>query len=265
MTKVVFDSNVWEKVIDTEKYLDDPSIDDLKRINSYIQDKTIQPFLSDVIFNLEAIKKKDRKEYLKKGKGIINVKSSKEEDGWVTLSFSIEPSEIHPGNHKILDNKLQIAISMGFRIINSPRIGGYKNPDIPTNYYYADDTASMSKLWNTQAEAQRYIEHELNCGIYHIKKIGEKYKRVDISETWMDGVSNAPEKENTRIIKAVAEWADADAVAAHIGLPHSFFCTRDLGRSTILDSVFSPKNKEKLEEKFKARIVSPEQLIKTLS
>jgi hypothetical protein len=70
------------------------------------------------------------------------------------------------------------------------------------------------------------------------------------------GIKNAPPSEAGNISKALAEWADGDSIAAHVGYRNDYFCTHDEGMSAGPSSVFSPKNKTILKSKFGVNFIT---------
>ena len=56
---------------------------------------------------------------------------------------------------------------------------------------------------------------------------------------WFEGLGRAStDAERAEVARAVAEWADADSIAAHIGYGIDLFCTNDYkkGRWNAFDS-----------------------------
>ena len=62
-----------------------------------------------------------------------------------------------------------------------------------------------------------------------------------------------------------AEWADGDAIAAHIANKNQYFCTRDVARGAGQVSVLSMQKRNWLEAEYGATFVTPEQLAQLLS
>jgi hypothetical protein len=99
----------------------------------------------------------------------------------------------------------------------------------------------------------------LGCGISQAKSLGDRYRKDDA--TWMDALDRAPAH---LVQKAIAEWSDGDSVAAHISYGIDFFCTLDFAVGARDTSVFSPRNRAILENKYGIRFVTPEQLCSIL-
>ena len=77
----------------------------------------ITPFLCETIFTLEAIQKRDRKNFFSEYKPHVNATEESNGRG-IKLSMSIGPdSNAHPGNNSFLEKHLRDAIEIGFQII----------------------------------------------------------------------------------------------------------------------------------------------------
>jgi len=252
--KITFDSNVWRIISSPDKFPNEPSIEDFKAIRKAIDDKKIIPFLCETVFTLEAIKRKDRKEFFSDYKAKISSSVKDEGNGKLNLSFSIGPDKTaHPGNNSYLESHLNDAISIGFQIINLPRVAGIINPDIEAHFFKHEDLESYHK---TVFEVGRAIEDK-QAGMHHIKAIGKQYNKQ-----WTTGIEQAPDHQEGNIAKAIAEWADGDSVACHIAVKGDFFCTRDVAKKAGDTSIFSEENTKWLAREYDFHIISPEALSK---
>jgi len=250
--KITFDSNVWRIISSPDKFPKEVSIEDFKAIRKAIDEKKIIPFLCETVFTLEAIKRKDRKEFFSDYKPNTNRLVEEGENGEIKLSFSIR-SDItaHPGNNSFLESHLKDAISIGFQIIKLPRVAGIVNSDIEEYFYKHKD---LSAYHNKVFEVGRAIESK-KAGMFHIRELGEKY-----DTHWVTGIAHAPTHEEGDIAKAIAEWADGDSVACHIAVGGDYFCTRDSARKAGDKSIFSDENLKWLESEYDFCIISPEEL-----
>jgi hypothetical protein len=129
--KIIFDSNTWRKVAPPYNYPKDPIIGEYRTIRTAINNGQIVPFISETVFTLEAIQKKDRKQFFKDYKADITTDISEGDNGTIKLQFKIGPNEnAHPGNNAFLKEHFADAVSLRFNIINLPRIAGITNKDI---------------------------------------------------------------------------------------------------------------------------------------
>jgi hypothetical protein len=240
------------KCASPEKFPKEPSINEIGLIKKAIDQGRIIPFLCEKIFTLEAIQRKDRKEFFSDYRPKFANCIKENGNGQIELSFSMgaDPSA-HPGNNDYLNNHLKDASDIGFKIIKLPRISGVTNPAIKDCFYKHEDlTAYHDKVF----EVAKRIE-DRKAGIFHIKEIGCKYHRQ-----WTRGIEAAPEHEAGNIAKAIAEWADGDSVASHIAVGGDYFCTRDVAQKAGDKSVLSTENLKWLEDEYNFKIISPEEL-----
>lgn len=250
--KITFDSNIWRKVASPDKFPKEPSISDFRLIHEAIGQEKIIPFLCETIFTLEAIQRRDRKDFFSDYRPKFNTNVQENKNGMIELSFSMGPDpSAHPGNNAYLESHLKDASEIGFKIIKLPRISGVTNPDIDKYFYKHPD---LEAYHNKVFEVGRKIE-ERQAGIFHIKEIGLKYHRH-----WTRGIEIAPAHEEGNIAKAIAEWADGDSVACHIAVGGNYFCTRDIAQKAGEKSILSQDNIKWLKEEYDFEMVSPEDL-----
>jgi len=259
--KIIFDSNVWQIVTIPTDFPNEPFLADFIKINQAIIDKKIEPFLSETVFTIEAIRKIERQDFFSSTNAKIDVKESATDDGRITLGFSIGPNEkdaIDFVNRPILKKYFDEAIKLGFNIARLPRIGGLVNPEVDAVRFKQDET-SLSAYHEKVFEVGQKIE-DAGAGITQIKEIGEQYG----NPVWMKGLKSAPESDRSKIAKAAAEWADGDSVAISIALGCDYFCTRDLAKGAGSKSVLSASNLAWLNLDYGFKTILPEDLAKLI-
>lgn len=249
--RITFDSNVWRNVVSPYDFPKDPIRDIYFELNKYCKSGKIVGCLSESIFNLEGIVLRDRKQIIGNDRGKIQRLAPQLKDGLVASGFSFGPDlETHPGSPYYFKKHLSAARLANFKVLYCPRLGGIKNRDLLESDYLGF-SENISKIFS---DVVMEIE-SWGCGQAQIRDIGYSY-----SKSWLDGLKLAPQSEWKRIAKAVAEWADADSVAAHIAYGNNFFCTYDKGKSAGANSVFSEKNIDRLICKYGFFIKTPEEL-----
>lgn len=260
--KVTFDSNTWRKVASPDNFPKDPINIDYRAIKEAINTGLIIPFISETVFTLEAIQKKNRKTFFKDYKAVRMTDFSEDEDGCIKIQIKIGPNEnAHPGNNDFLKEHLADAVQLGFNIIQLPRIAGITNREIEA-YKYKMDNETLSQYLDKVFEVGRRIT-ELQAGDYEIQQLGLKYN----SESGFQGIGKAPDSEDGIIAKAIAEWADGDSVASHIAIGGDYFCTNDKAVSAGAKSVFTPANLNILATEYNFKTINPTDLaiiIKTM-
>ncbi|MEJ7575938.1 MAG: hypothetical protein WKF74_02915 [Pyrinomonadaceae bacterium] len=260
MLKVTFDSMVWRIVASPHQFPNNPSIAYFRKIHEAVKTGKTAAYIAEVAFTLEALKNDDRQPFMKSYEAKIDsaINDVPHQDGMIGLSFTIGPDvKAHPGNNPHLYKHLNDALSIGFKIIRCARVAQITNPDIDQSYFVQQSDDEIRERLNLCSECAEEIER-LGGGIAHAMKIGSRYSTS--STPWRIGLKNAPPSEAQNIAKALAEWADGDAIAAHVGYKNDFFCTRDTGKSAGAASILSPQNRAILESKFGVKFISPEGL-----
>ncbi|RYX87186.1 hypothetical protein EON73_01915 [bacterium] len=258
--KIIFDSNVWQIVTIPQDFPTETSLTDFEKINQAIIADTIEPFLSETIFTIEAIKKIERQDFFSSTKPKIVIKEKANKSS-VSLNFNIGPNEedaIDFNERPILKKYFDEAIRLGFKIARLPRIGGLVNKEVDA-VRYKQEGAILTQYLEKVFEVIRKIE-DVEAGITQIKNIGQQYG----NSNWMKALKNAPETERNKIAKAAAEWADGDSVAISVALNCDFFCTRDQAKGAGSKSVLSQQNLSWLKRDYQFQTISPEALAKLL-
>lgn len=258
--KIIFDSNVWQIVTLPSDFPDEPLIADFIKINQAIIDKKIEPFLSETIFTIEAIRKVERQDFFSSTSAKITTKEKANSKG-ISLSFTVGPNEkdaIDFSERPILKKYFDEAIKLGFNIARLPRIGGLVNPEVDSVRDKKDE-ASLSAYLDKVFEVCRRIENA-GAGMTQIEEIGKQYG----NPIWLKGLKNAPESDRNKIAKAAAEWADGDSVAISIALGCDYFCTRDQAKGAGSKSVLSATNLAWLNAAYGFKTILPEDLAKLI-
>lgn len=261
--KITFDSNVWQIVVSPNQYPDDQAISSFQEINAQIRSGYLLGFLAEPVFTLEAIKKVDRREFFLKYSPPIKFQENIQEGGVANLSISIESDKAsHPGNNTYLTTYLSDALQLGFKVLVSPRTAWIKNPDLQAEWFIKLAEAEVS-LYREKFGLLVGEMKKRSCGSHDLEEIGKRY--AGDNEHWTEGMKKAPALEDKAIVKAFAEWADGDAIAAHIAYKNQYFCTRDTARGAGNKSVLSAGNRHWLETDYDVEFVTPEQLAQILS
>ncbi|OFY50312.1 MAG: hypothetical protein A2W85_16305 [Bacteroidetes bacterium GWF2_41_31] len=255
--KIIFDSNVWRHVASPDNFPNDTSFIAFKKIKEGIKDGKIIPYISETVFTIESIRRKDRKEFISKYRPKIIFTDTIQDKSVKNSAVIQSDSSFHPGNHPILAEHLRDAISLGFRIIRCPRIAGIINPEIEDLRFklIGDELKNFhSKLF----EVGEKIESK-DAGFDQIRIIGEKYHNL-----WFKGIDLAPDEEWGYIANAMAEWADGDSVSISIALGCNYMCTRDSATKAGNKSVFSENNLKWLKTEYGFETITPDELAKLL-
>lgn len=258
---VTFDTNVFSHIVRPEN-CDDLALQAVCiKIANLIQNSSIRPYVSETVFNLEGIERKDRPGYF----GTYRPSGTTEEIP------SENPNTIHqrvcigpdlagrPASNPILVEKLEKARGLGFRLFSAPRIGFPRNPLLVKPNFGARSASQMGEQQSRFFEALSFIS-SLGAGVEVARSIGNKFRTCE--RVWYEALKHASTKQAKL---AIGEWSDGDSVAAHISYGIDFFCTRDEARDAGSKSVFAPENRMKLNERYGVVFVSPDELLGLLA
>lgn len=212
--------------------------------------------LSETMFTLEAVKKVDRHAFFAAYAGELQVVETAKPDGTTAWEFRTPSGVAQPPLHPILESHLKDAIAMGFRLLRCHRLLAPK-PKLPDTYYLAQGDETALDRAKRFGECSRALE-AVGAGIAHVKAIGARY--VNDPMRWIDGLAAAPSAESEAVAKAIAEWADADSVAAHYAYGGDYFCTRDVASAAGAGTALHPDQRKMLVSRFGIQFVSPEEL-----
>ncbi len=251
---VTFDSNVWRPLVSPSVFPKDPDASHFEVIRQGMMKKAVSGFLGEAMFTLEAIRKLDRKQFFGKYKADVKTTTKITDDNSVGMNFTVGPSKTsHAKNNPYLEKHFNDARPLGFKLLRIPRIAGIVNVDLKPEDYASDERIPIEKRQERCGQIAREIEAK-GCGISHIKSLGLKHSKNGV---WIDGIKAAPQTDEKLIAEAIAEWADADALAAHYGYGNDYFCTRDTAKAAGVSSVMSESNRQWLKSDFGVIFVTP--------
>lgn len=108
MLNITFDSNVFPRVVNPDKHLNEPSISSFRIINLSIKNEHIKGFLPETSFTLDAIQKVDRHQFFKTFRPDFIFREPVQGN---SMELSINPDTTsHPGNNQYLDADLNDAL-----------------------------------------------------------------------------------------------------------------------------------------------------------
>ena len=252
--RVTFDSHVLGKVVAPEKRRKDPDYLQLKKINFALRNGALRGLLCETIATLEAIGKRNRFDYfanrIPKTTSTIHSCPTHFE---VRITFAPDHDR-HPGLHNELTEKLRQAKALGVRLLYVPSM----NVQLPKlllqdQEFYDRETFMSQRYVDRFWEVSQSISAR-GCGLAVLNQIIHRIENrllasgVSPAGSGLSLLAYAEDKsEREGVSKAIAEWADADLVAAHIAREGDLFCTEDQGKSAKCNSIFSQENKRWLE------------------
>ncbi len=262
--RVTFDTNALEKAARPERCARDPLHPDYLKVHQAIIAGKISGFFSETIINLEGIQKADRSAVLG-STAMTHSEQIKEhpKTGDIVVAITCTVSDpLRKPLHPEVQARIRAARNLGLRLLKAPRIGSQliNDPDGTVFATEADNAALESRL-----RLYQLVLLELDArgvGFVQVKRLAGKFAtRANAQEPWFESLKRARDvHEVNAVIRAVAEWADGDSVAAHIGYGIDYFCTGDEGKSSGAASVFDVTNRAWLAATFGVRFITMTQL-----
>ena len=264
MISVMFDSNVYQYVLSPEDCQIPPYTNAFMRnceiVNAALKTKKIDGYLSEIIYQMEAIPKNERKDFFTKNMpSPINFEETENENGVIKISIRLgQNNNIFPMDH-YRDKYLKKASDLGIRIIRNSRIG-FPKTSVPENMFLnIENKQEFHTKNNKKGEISNAIKQKM-AGIAQIIEISAPNARQ--GEPWFYGLDKS---DRMKVSKAFAEWADGDAIATCGGYCIDYFCTEDSGKNAGISSIFSQENKKWLQEEFNIRIINIKELVELLN
>lgn len=247
--KVTFDSNAWQPAIRPDKFPADPRSADFHKINVALKSGAVEAFISETCGTLEAIGKAARAQHFASQNAKTTVTTTPETGGVIKTSFTVAPDHSrHPGLHPTMADRIRDALALNVRLLPAPRIGmprpqefldAFGGPD-PTKYAQWPDPGAYSNRYH--AVSREIADRGVGFAIIQSISSAIESRTGKPGQPWFSYLAMADREEELAISKAVAEWADGDALASHIASGADFFCTEDQGKSAGL-SVLNADNR----------------------
>ena len=216
--KILLDTNVWRRLRQKE----------LSDLYTALLQSKYEVFLSETVFTLEAVPKKDRLNFFQ------NIKT--------------ESLKINPYLSKALEETKQL----GIKILRTPRIGMFQNDDLPDEVFYKD--ADVHERMERIGKLSRHFD---NAGFNRLVNF---VSGLNIGEPWQANMHKISEVHAEDFARHVAEWADGDTAAACYGYNLDLICTHDGQSNMSSDAIFSLPNRQILSAEFGVQIKSADEL-----
>jgi len=276
--RVTFDTNVWNRMVFPERYINRRNYPALVKIKDAIRSGQVHGFMSEGFAVLESIKKQDRALFHVKNVPSVKVTNKHYGPGLHCLTIEIEAKhDLHPGLTPEFEEELNEALAIGMKLLTTPYIGMAvpnrlrDNPSI-----YAQEVFATSDYNERFGEVVGAI-NDRGVGGGAIPALAKKLTaeldgpRPDwmtdrdlIYRVYMYASTSGLNDYKEQIEKAFAESADGDVVAAHIAFSNDYLCTEDCGKSAGPSSIFDTNNRAWLNSAYGTEILNAQQLANLL-
>jgi len=235
-------------------------------IHDALKTGQIKGYFSEAVAALDLLGKEDKVSMV--GKARVVSETTAITTG-PAISISVGTRWTVPPMHQKSKDLIRAAQELGMKALIGPRHLGNSIParDFGNDFYEhyacaADLVAGSNKTHEVEAALLRR-----GLGRARVVELGLEYSRRAgaTGEVWMQGIERARnDTERKAVRRAINEWADGDAVAAHTGYGNDLFCTNDLGKGSGHRSVLRPNNRAWLQSDYGVEFVTTLELAQRL-
>jgi hypothetical protein len=254
--RVTFDTNVFDKVTRPAIYPKDADFQEMTIIHEALKQGRVKGFISDTTITLEGIGGDDRATVF----GSTGPRSSTAQtsDDTFTITMKTEQPDRKPIHPKQAERFVK-AFRLGITLLGTPRVG---MPRAEEQFYATEDPAALGERLDRFTSILTQIESR-GLGSARAEKIAARFPRPAMGP-WFNALGAAKDiHEKREVARAVAEWADADSIAAHYAYRNDFFCTLDAAKAETKrgePAVFDADNRAWPTENFGVQFVTLAQL-----
>ena len=242
--RVTFDTNTLAGVVDPENEAAPELREDYRRVRIALGDGRLRGYFSEAVITLDAIGRKDKADVL----GRARLVSETGATGPRAITIAIGPRWENVQIDARILRRLEGARALGIRGLIGPRrfgdslvVRGF-GEDFYEPYPPGEAFAAAADAANglDAAIVQRGLGR---AQVITLAKSFSARSGAD-GEWWPQGLSRTTTAaERKRVRAAVNEWADGEALAAHLGYANDLFCTHDQAAGHGRDAVLHPDHR----------------------
>jgi hypothetical protein len=253
----------------------------MKKVHDALASGQLEGFYSVTMLTIEGIMRQDRADVFAgtriamQPETISTIKKAdlpdeiremigSEEIETITVEYRVEQPRRKPLHPEVVA-RMSAAKALGVRVLRDvPRTGAFLIKDPTREYYLTPGTGAELEKWIAKAlEVASAIEAR-GVGYAQVKALG-KNLTSDPTTAWFRALDKAADIHEKRAVeRAFGEWADGDAVAAHVAYGLDVFCSAVVGKSNATNSVLDPVNRAWLTDTYGIRFMTFEELAASL-
>jgi len=232
------------------------------RVRDAIEAGHIRGFYCKTLATLEGVRRKERPQVLSRTRPVNRSSST----GKHTINITIGIEHYRPPLDPTHAKMIEAIEAMGMRALRGPaRMCGVRAKKGQLKFF--EPHGSVLELAECLDKANALATEIGRRGIgYAVPvKLGLQLltpEEIAKPTLWFQGLQRATGYK--RVQRAIAEWADADSIAAHYGYGIDLFCTRDHGRNTKGPSILDDTNRAWLQKDYSIEFVSLAELAERL-
>ena len=258
--RVTFDTNTLDRVARPERYLSEACGADYIRVHDALRAGRLKGYFSETLVTLEGVGREDRVPVFGSTRVVSDSRQTGENVIGITIGLKQDRTPLHPK----FSESVRAAQSIGMRALRGPArmVVGFSWKDDDRSFYeQVEPIEGLVRRREIASEVAAAIEIR---GLGRAKglSLGLEFSKRDgaAGELWLQGLSRARASERKKVARAIAEWADGDSIAAHVGYGNDFFCTHDQGKGVGGPLTFDAVNRAWLTTTFGVSFVTLSEL-----
>lgn len=263
--KVTFDSNTFRKVINPALIKDPREREIFMAINEAISSGVISPYFSSAMLIMEEAPRKKRAEHLAMRRTTSTFTEREGGNGKISgqVMFGPDNSTATPLSN-YTQERLQLAKALGFNMIHLPRFGVPLSSEVTEwlKNQPSEDEEEFHRKNELKGVVVRRMKDE-KVGPYRFwilkDKVQSKVGSLPANAFFTDPEFLSVEEQKS-MGSIVAEKADGDLIAAHIGEGLDIICTEDKAGGSSTKSVFSSQHRKWLSEDYGCKFLAASEL-----
>jgi hypothetical protein len=265
--RVTFDTNTLDRAVRPERFPKDPRLTEYRAVHDALADGSVEGFFCETLIIIEGVQKRDRAQVFASTRLRSEIQPETiGRDGIATVPINLKVEQQRPPLPSEVVARVQAALALGFRVLGTPRIGQTRIDD-PHNTIYVSESSddAISARLDRYHKVAVAIEAR-GLGARQVQDLAMKFVQRDgATEHWFHSLVRAKDvHEENAVMRACAEWADGDSLAAHFGYGNDLFCTEDAGKSAGAPSILSAENRAWLERDHGVKFVTLTELVALL-
>ena len=281
--RVTFDTNVLDLACRPERFPKDPRQPLLQKVHNALVNRQILGFYSVTMLTIEGIMRSDRakifagtRTVMKEGASYITKNANlpdavrkivgESDLETIPIEMRVEQPD-RKALHPEVIARMQAAKALGVKVLcGVPRIGAFHITDPTEEYYLSRGENADLNGWIDKAHGAANAIEARGVGFAQVKALGQDMGNTDPETIWFRSLNQANDVHKQRAVeRAFSEWADGDSVAAHIAYGLDVFCSADVGKSSVNNSVLYSGNRAWITTIYGVRFMSFEELAASLS
>ena len=265
--KSTFDTNTLDRVVRPYRYDGEGDHAAYVVVHDALRAGQIKGYFSEAVVTLDGIGRPDKVDMVGAGRVVSESRATGRYSVELTVGRKWPAKAI---NQQFKDG-IEAALDLGLRPLVGPRPMGdcLAVPELARRGLY--EPPGVGAELAARADRTHAVDTALRgrgLGRQRAIDLGREYsaRAGATGEFYQQGLGRArDDSERKKVLKAVNEWADGEAIAAHVGYGHDLFSSHDFAGDSRGPSALHPDHRAWLTETFGVEFVTLAQLAQRIS